>query len=326
MQKNLASMSFSSLPIIDLNDDQAIIVKSIFQACYTTGFFYLRNHPLLNAQQQMFQLAKQFFQLPLNVKEQHLITQDNHGYVRRGQENLDSTNIKLIDEKEAFNIGKYMQADQLPACFAQPDNYQLISTFRRDCYNLVMQLLTYLAQSFEIDADYFTARHQWELPSGDTLRLLHYPVVQHQSEESIRAGAHSDYGSLTLLFQHNHRSGLEVLDRSTDTWYPVEPFDDMIVVNFGDAMEYWSKGFIKSTVHRVVMPTSDSNKENERFSIAYFCHPNSSALLTPIPSKILANQKFEKDEHAKHALDHENEETLTAGEHLQMRLNKTYTY
>ena len=165
-------------------------------------------------------------------------------------------------------------------------------------------------------------------------RFLHYPRLSslgvHAADiaklEESRAGAHSDYGSLTLLFQHNHRSGLEVLDRSTDTWHPVEPFDDMIVVNFGDAMEYWSKGFIKSTVHRVTMPISDSNKENERFSIAYFCHPNNSALLTPIPSKILLNQKFEKDEHAKHALDHENEETLTAGEHLQMRLNKTYTY
>lgn len=319
-------MSFSSLPVVDLKDDQSTIVKSIFQAGSTTGFFYLRNHPLLKAQQQMFQLAKQFFQLPMEVKEQHLITPENQGYVRRGQENLDSTNTKLIDEKEAFNIRKMVQADQLPACFVQADNYQLVTRFHRDCYNLAMQLLTYLAQSFDIDADYFTSRHLWEPPSGDTLRLLHYPAVQSQSEESIRAGAHSDYGSLTLLFQHDHRSGLQVLDRSTDTWYPVEPFDDMIVVNFGDAMEYWSKGFIKSTVHRVVMPMIDSNKENERFSIAYFCHPNDSALLTPIPSQILANQKFEKDEHAKHALDHENEETLTAGEHLQMRLNKTYTY
>jgi isopenicillin N synthase-like dioxygenase len=74
------------------------------------------------------------------------------------------------------------------------------------------------------------------------------------------------------------------------------------------------------------MPIVDSTKENERFSIAFFCHPNHSTLLTPIPSQILLNQKFEKDEHAKHALDHENEDTLTAGEHLQMRLNKTYTY
>jgi len=319
-------MSFSSLAIIDLKEDESTIIQAIFKACSTTGFFYLRNHNLLDAQQRMFKLAKEFFRLPLDIKEQCLITEENHGYVRRGQENLDSSNIKLIDEKEAFNIGKLVKPDQLPSCFTQSDNLEFITKFFRDCYDLSMLLLTYLAQSFNIDSDYFTSRHRWELKSGNTLRLLHYPAVKNQSDESIRAGAHSDYGSITLLFQHEHKSGLEVLDRSTNIWYPVQAFDDMIVVNFGDAFEYWSKGFIKSTVHRVVMPRIDSSKEDERFSIAFFCHPNDSTLLTPIPSNILLNQKFIKDEHSKHALDHDNEDTLTAGEHLRMRLNKTYTY
>ncbi|CAF3372463.1 unnamed protein product [Rotaria sp. Silwood2] len=319
-------MSFSSLPIIDLKADEATIIQSISSACSTTGFFYLRNHSLLDAQERMFKLAKEFFCLPLNTKEQYIITKENYGYVRRGQENLDSTNTKLIDEKEAFNIGKSMKSNELPPLFAELDNYQFINKFYRDCYDLCMKLLTYVAQCFNIDSDYFTSRHKWELKSDDIVRLLHYPTVKNQSDECIRAGAHSDYGSLTLLFQHEHKSGLQVLDRSTNTWYPVEPFDDMIVVNFGDIFEYWSKGFIKSTVHRVIMPIVDSTKDNERFSIAFFCHPNESTLLSPIPSKLILDKKFEKDEHAKHALDHDNEDTLTAGEHLAMRLNKTYTY
>ncbi|CAF1161306.1 unnamed protein product [Adineta ricciae] len=319
-------MSFSSLPIIDLKDDELTIVKSMLNACSTTGFFYLRNHGLLDAQQRMFTLAKEFFRLPLNVKEKHLITKDNHGYVRRGQENLTTSTAKLIDEKEAFNISKFFQSDQLPTIFAQPDNYQFILQFQHDCYALCMTLLTYLAQSFQVASDYFTSRHKWEEKSADTLRLLHYPAVQDYSETSIRAGEHSDYGSITLLFQHLNQSGLEVLDRSTNTWYPVEPYNDMLVVNFGDAFEYWSKGFIKSTVHRVAMPILNAAKENERFSIAYFCHPNDSTLLTPVPSKLILNRTFEKDAHAKLALDHENEETLTAGEHFQRRINKTYTY
>ncbi|CAF1350362.1 unnamed protein product [Rotaria sordida] len=276
--------------------------------------------------ERVFKLAKEFFCLPLNIKEGYAITKENYGYVQRGQENLDSTNTKLIDEKEAFNIRQSMQPDELPPLFAELENYQLITTFYRNCYDLCMKLLTYLAQCFNIDSDYFTSKHKWELKSGNTLRLLHYPATENQSDECIRAGAHSDYGSLTLLFQHENKSGLQVLDRSTNTWYPVEPYNDMIVVNFGDAFEYWSKGFIKSTVHRVIMPTIDSTKENERFSITFFCHPNDSTLLTPIPSKLILDQKFEKDEHAKHALNHDNEETLTAGQHLAMRLSKTYTY
>ena len=319
-------MSFASLPIIDLKEDESTIIHSIFNACSITGFFYIRNHNLLDAQQRMFKLAKEFFRLPLNIKEQHMITEENFGYVQRGQENLDSTNKKLIDEKEAFNIGKSTSTDQLPSLFAQSDNYQLIVKFHRDCYDLCMKLLTYVAQSLHIDSDYFTSRHKWELKSGDTLRLLHYPTVNNPSNECFRAGAHSDYGSITLLFQHEHKSGLEVLDRSTNIWYPVEPFDDMIVVNFGDAFEYWSNGFIKSTVHRVTMPVNNLTNDNERFSIVFFCHPNNSTLLTPIPSNIILNHKFEKDEHSKHALNHDNKDTLTAGEHLHMRLNKTYAY
>ncbi|UJR15946.1 hypothetical protein I4U23_002866 [Adineta vaga] len=319
-------MSFSSLPIIDLKDDETIIIQSMLNACSTTGFFYLRNHGLLAAQQRMFTLAKEFFRLPLNIKNEHPITKENHGYVRRGQENLSTTVSKIIDEKEAFNISKRFQPNQLPTIFAQSDNYQFITKFQHDCYDLCMKLLTYLAQSFEVDTDYFTSRHKWDLESADTLRLLHYPAVRNYCDESIRAGAHSDYGSLTLLFQHLNQSGLEVLDRSTNIWHSVEPYDDMLVVNFGDAFEYWSNGFIKSTVHRVAMPILDSTKENERFSIAYFCHPNDSTLLTPVPSKFVLDRKFEKDAHAKLALDHENEETLTAGEHFQARINKTYTY
>lgn len=325
-QKQITIMSFSSLPIVDLKEDESNIIDAIFKACSTTGFFYLRNHNLLDAQHRMFKIAKDFFQLPSHIKEQYLITKDNHGYVRRGQENLDSENPKSVDEKEAFNLNRSIQANELPDCFTHLDNFQFIQNFERSCYNLSMQLLTYLAQSFEIDSDYFTSRHKLDLPSADTLRLLHYPAVKNQSDESIRAGAHSDYGSVTLLFQHENKSGLEVLDRSTNIWYPVQPYDDMIVVNFGDVFEYWSKGFIKSTVHRVVMPLVDSIKDNERYSIAFFCHPNHSTLLTPIPSKILINQIFIKDEHSKHALDHDNEDTLTAGEHFQMRINKTYTY
>lgn len=319
-------MSFSSLPIIDLNDDESKIITSLFEACSTTGFFYVRNHKLHDSQRQIFHLSKEFFQLPLDTKEKYLIDKANHGYVRRGQENLDSSDKNSIDEKEAFNISKFVQPNHLPECFTRSDHFQLIKQFIDDCYNLCMELLVYLTRSFEIDSDYFTARHQWHLKSADTLRLLHYPAVTQQSDASIRAGAHSDYGSLTLLFQHDHKSGLQVLDRSTNIWYPVEPYEDMIVVNFGDALEYWSRGLIKSTVHRVVMPTVDPNKENERYSIAYFCHPNDSALLTPIPSKLVLNRTFDKDEHAKHVLDDDNQQTLTAGQHFQMRLNKTYTY
>lgn len=319
-------MSFASLPIVDLKVDESSIIQTILEAAHTTGFFYVRNHDLFDAQQRMFEIAKEFFRLPAPEKEKYSINNLNQGYVRRGQENLDTMNSKLTDEKEAFNLKLPKQPDQIPSLFSEPNNYEFIIKFYRGCFDLCMKLLTYVAQGFKIDYNYFTSRHRWDLESADILRFLHYPAVQKQSGESIRAGAHSDYGSLTLLFQHENRSGLEVLDRSTNIWYPVEPYDDMIVVNFGDLFEYWSNGFVKSIVHRVAMPIVDTTKDNERFSIAYFCHPNDSTVLTPIPSEIILSRKFIKDEHAQHVFDQNDKDVLTAGQHLAMRLSKTYAY
>lgn len=65
-------------------------------------------------------------------------------------------------------------------------------------------------------------------PSGSVVRLLHYPSVEGgQVEEGvdIRAGAHSDYGSVTLLFQKQGQPGLEIRTPE-DTWAPVAVIPD----------------------------------------------------------------------------------------------------
>ncbi|CAF5009302.1 unnamed protein product [Rotaria sp. Silwood1] len=326
-------MSFSSLPVIDLKSNPDDIRQSLLLACSTTGFFYVTNHGLDTLQSQMFSMAKEFFHRPLDEKLLYsLNTTSYQGYLRIGRENLDSTNSKLMDGKEGFNIRQpdLINKDMLPNIFSHEENFKLIEQFFRQCYDLCMRLFEYLAEIFQIDRDYFTSKHKWDKEPGAAVKLLHYPPINQieQNTNVIRAGAHSDYGSLTLVFQHDNKSGLEVFDRLTNVWYPVEARDDMIVVNFGDVFEYWSKGMIKSTIHRVIAP--NVNEQNHsRFSIAFFCDPNEDTLLTPIPSKLIENRMYTKDEHAKHVFndyDNNNGHVLTAGEHLQMRLNKTHQY
>ncbi|CAF1487136.1 unnamed protein product [Rotaria sp. Silwood1] len=323
-------MSFSSLPVIDLKSHPDDIRQTILLACSTTGFFYVSNHGLDSLQSQIFSMAKEFFYLPLQEKLLYASnTTSYQGYLKIGRENLDSTNSKLMDEKEGFRIRQsdLNRKDKLPNIFSHEENFKLLEQFFRQCYNLCMHLLEYLAETFEIDRDYFTSRHKWDKEPGAALKLLHYsPINQiEQNINVIRAGAHSDYGSLTLLFQHDHKSGLEVFDRLTNCWYPVEARDDMIVVNFGDVFEYWSKGMVKSTIHRVILPTINE-QNHSRFSIAFFCVPNGDTPLTPIPSKLIENHIYTKDKHAKQVFSDNDGHVLTAGEHLQMRLNKTHQY
>lgn len=161
----------------------------------------------------------------------------------------------------------------------------------------------------------------------------------------LRAGAHSDYGSITLLFQRRNEPGLEI-QTPWNTWhsvpvYPAGTESDRsppILINIGDLLSYWTNGLLRSTVHRVVSSTDSQastgaeggddagtapgahDAVQDRFSIAYFCHPVHDTLLEPVPSERVLRQK-------EYGARRETQgKVLTAMEHLQQRLAATYTY
>ena len=154
----------------------------------------------------------------------------------------------------------------------------------------------------------------------------------------IRAGAHSDYGkllsmssvnsqhlteaagSLTLLFQRAGQPGLEVLS-PTESWSPVPVYPPgtesdafpPILVNMGDLMQFWTAGVLKSTVHRVVFPLGVSE---DRYSIAYFCHPLDEVKIEAVPSEMIKTRIGMNKQ--------QNEEIITAEGYLKKRLAETY--
>lgn len=93
-----------------------------------------------------------------------------------------------------------------------------------------------------------------------------------------------------------------------------DPFPP-ILVNVGDLLSYWTNGLLKSTVHRVVFPNGAGE---DRFSIAYFCHPVNDAPLIPIPSDRVANPETNC------ASSSTQGEHMTAAGHLKSRLAATY--
>jgi isopenicillin N synthase-like dioxygenase len=176
-------------------------------------------------------------------------------------------------------------------------------------------------------SEWFSSRHDTSKgPSGCTLRLLHYPSIPEDSdfqpEVDIRAGAHSDYGSITLLFQRPGQPGLEIQGPDA-TWSPVPVLPNgtesdpspPILVNIGDLLSHWTNGFLKSTVHRVIFPKEAKKGGEDRYSIAYFCHPLNTTELVPVPSEIIKKLNVTNNKDGK---------ILTASEHLQSRLAATY--
>ena len=164
------------------------------------------------------------------------------------------------------------------------------------------------------------------------MRLIKYPAVEMtpppdgDEMQDIRAGAHSDYGSLTLLFrQPSDQGGLQVLTsggtNSEEHWIDVPCLEDAIVVNIGDALEFWTAGKLRSTVHRVAYPRSASENV-ARLSIPVFIQPDRSVVLEP-----MSTQHRGQDPEFSEVLrrkGYSSARAVTSHEHLSSRIQATY--
>jgi isopenicillin N synthase-like dioxygenase len=293
-----------SIPIIDLApflDGSARAgagtVRAIGEACRATGFFYAVNHGIATA--RVFAAAERFFALPLASKEALSITQaaDNRGYVALRSEQLDPS--APADCKEAFNLGP----ERAHARNRWPD----LPDFR-DPSLAYLTAATALAQrlhdAFAIDLGLAPTHFAGlvDRPSV-TLRLLHYPPGQ---RAALGAGAHTDYGTITLLAQ-DEVGGLEVRTRSGE-WIAAPPIPSAFVCNIGDLLMRWTNDVYASTPHRVVSPPG-----RERYAIALFFDPNPDAIIACLPTCADASRPARYP-------------PIRADDYLRSRLDSTYAH
>ncbi|RAL00878.1 putative oxidoreductase, 2OG-Fe(II) oxygenase family [Aspergillus ibericus CBS 121593] len=362
------------LPVLDISnplDPEA--GKALLDAATKYGFLYVDSRGTdftATEVDRAFELSKTFFASPVEEKAACRIEPNNRGWSGMHTETLDPEHQRTGDFKEAFNFGEFQNSkaqQPLPASL-QPHESE-IAHFSSLCNKTCSRILTLLALGLGIPPDFFTTRHDPTTgPTGSILRYLFYPSLQSPKTSTynhtldVRAGAHSDYGSITLLFQRPGQPGLEILTPSGD-WAPVPvipttstttttttaqegetyPFPP-ILVNIGDLLSYWTSGLLKSTVHRVVFPVSEqtagSGTGQDRYSIVYFCHPMDKTELVAVPSAVVEEfrermKRVGEEERRRvgfgggaGVLDLEGKEgkVLTAHEHLMARLDATYGF
>lgn len=277
----MTEAKYAKIPVIDfapfwLDDPagQRRVVEDIHQACRQVGFLYLTHHGIpQSAIDQAFQQAQRFFALPLTEKMAiaWASEQSNRGYVGLERERLDET--QPGDLKEAFNLGKEPDAAEATPTDnrwpqGQADFRPVMTDFFDHCAAAAQQIFRAFALALQMPEDYLAVRH---VGQNFTLRLLHYPpLAQAPKPGQIRAGAHSDYGTLTLLFQ-DEVGGLEVLNRNGD-WMAAPAIPGAVLMNTGDMTERWSNDVFRSTKHRVGLPQGEM-AGRDRYSIAFFANP-----------------------------------------------------
>ncbi|KAL8827598.1 MAG: hypothetical protein Q9170_006952 [Blastenia crenularia] len=285
-------MSDLPLPVVDLSplssphaDENSLngLAAQLGNAFETEGFAYLVNVPLSFSHDQVFGLAKTFFQLPqaekLRLAKRSLERNNDNTY--RGWTGSDNL-------KEGFEVGPSNQpvesgwarrkanlteANVWPPESSCPGLRKETEQLHAELQDLSSKLLSVLAIALGKEPSYFD---YYLHGSVSTLRYLHYPAINPPSPpQELCCTPHTDSGILTLL-QQDSTGGLEVLSPD-GRWIAAPYVPGSLVVNIGDLMAKVSGARFRATRHRV-----RSSPGKERYSVPFFFEPGVSCAIRSV--------------------------------------------
>lgn len=279
-----------SIPVIDIRAKGA--AERVRRAVEEVGFLIISGHGVsAKTIAAARKAAWDFFAQPQPVKDALFQREGglNRGYTPFESEFNGSTYTEKAppDLREGFIYGPFDLPDDRyytapEAGFAYQENIwptgrQDIAAAFRDYYRalegLNRELLEVFAEALDLAPGFFQDKFDRH---ASTVRLLHYPVPSAPpAEGQLRCGAHTDFGSHTIILADDAPGGLQVRLRD-GSWIDVVPPPDSFIVNIGDLMMTWTNDLWLSNLHRVAVPPPDSGP---RLSIAFFCHPNYDALI-----------------------------------------------
>ena len=296
----------SDIPVIDLAPwfgataaGRAAVASAVAAACVDVGFFKIAGHGVpVETLAAAFAVMSDFFDLPTADKA---AVRPSDGMAPRGWHALETKNLSRTiglmtppDLREQFYIGPLnpdrARLASIPdaAAFYQDNLWPAEPADLRDKYTalycameiLGRELMRIFAVALGLDIFWFDTaidNHFATLPAN------FYPVpVGDPQPGQLRAGAHSDFGSLTILALNDAPGGLQV--RTMDgNWRDVMAEPGELIVNIGDMMQRWTNEHWRSTLHRVVNPPASARSASRRMSIGYFLHPNYDATIAVLP-------------------------------------------
>lgn len=302
----------AAFPVFDLGRFEAAgpaerdeLGREVDRICRTTGFLAIRNHGVAQeAIDGVWEKASAFFDLPPDDKRKAAAPYPGYPYGYLGPKLEALAKSKGVDTppdlKESFNGGPQSapsgiaDEDALGFCYA-PTIWPEAPVGFRDAWqryyaameDLAARAMRLFAVALELPVTYFD---RFIGAPISALRALNYPAQRVPPEPGqLRAGAHTDYGSLTILLPQEGSRGLEILSPQ-GTWVAVPPVAGAFVVNIGDLMARWTADRWISTLHRVVNPPPEEGGMARRQSLAFFHQPDWDAEIAVLPHCVAAGE------------------------------------
>ncbi|KAK7972298.1 hypothetical protein PG988_006432 [Apiospora saccharicola] len=290
-----SKVEYANLEALDISkmkepEGKAALAKQVLSFINTNahtlskGFFLVTGHGFSDEEiRRQYALCRDVFDLPLEERRQFACDTakgDFRGYKERANDK---------DIVEMYNIPKFTPEHERPHPQLVLDHIDGIRDFSRRIHdNLLLPLLRLLAYVLELDdEDFFVRRHRYEAEGLEYLRYMKYHPRSAEADAevgNIWTAGHSDYNTLTFLF-HQPVASLQV-QTPEGQWRYVRSQPEAVVVNIADALEFFSGGYLKSTIHRVVRPPPDQ-ADKPRLSLIYFARPEANVVLKPVSSPLL---------------------------------------
>lgn len=323
------------VPVIDLTlaragdpADRKAIAATIDETCRDSGFLVVTGHGIApDLIQRMHDASLAFFLLPEEIKDQYLTETGDPtirgfyktaSYVAASDDTPtapDLCQLYTVCRLGEPGVATHESLGDDYDVWSKPNPWPTeVDTFKHvwlEYYDaleaLSADLMRLFALGLGLDEDFFDDKIDDHITN---LVANYYPPVDEEPlEGQYRKGPHSDWGTLTVLYQDD-TGGLEVLDRNNDEWLDVPVVPGSFVVNIGDLMSVWTNDQWQSTKHRVRVPPPEK-RANARVSLPYFHQPNWSLLVECLPSCI--------DDGAK-----PNYEPVTSGAYLLKKIQMAY--
>jgi len=273
-----------AVPVIDISAARPQVVEEVGRACREIGFLTVVGH---GVREELVAAtaatARSFFDLP--DEEKRTLAEGDPvpglpAYRPLRSERLAASLGRATpgDLKESLDWGPVVPGYGWPE--RPPELRALFADYHAAVSGLGERLRRLFALALGLDEDWFEDKFR---DHSSSIRVINYPAPEDDPEPGqLRAGAHTDYGCMTILRTEDAPGGLQVQNRAGD-WLDVHAVPGSFVVNLGDMMARWTNDQWPATLHRVVVPPADRRAGSRRQTIVFFHDPRADAVIECIP-------------------------------------------